>query len=154
MINVAELVDNLVALLRDIPELVAEMEGDSERIYAYHYRYPKESSRAYAILTMPVPGIMVAYDGSFPMPFGSVQTRGYRVNVYMRCRETFAGDRPSGYYVLGQLLENGIPTSAGVPLSQLNVHPSCMQVQVASCQPDEDGERLDYFRHEMIFVEM
>ena len=34
MIDTAELVDNLVATLRDIPELVMEMNGDSERIYA------------------------------------------------------------------------------------------------------------------------
>ena len=46
MINPAELVDNLVALLRDIPELVAEMEGDAERIYAYHDQYPKRASLA------------------------------------------------------------------------------------------------------------
>ena len=35
MINPADLVDHLVAMLRDIPELVAEMNGDSERIFAY-----------------------------------------------------------------------------------------------------------------------
>ena len=60
MINPAELVDNLIALLRDIPELVAEMEGDAQRIFAYHDQYPKRSSLAAAIHEMPAPGIMAA----------------------------------------------------------------------------------------------
>ena len=34
MINPAELVDNLVAMLPAIPDLVVEMDGDPERIYA------------------------------------------------------------------------------------------------------------------------
>jgi hypothetical protein len=41
VINPAELVDNLVALLREHPELVAEMDGDEQRIFAYHDQYPK-----------------------------------------------------------------------------------------------------------------
>ena len=36
MIHPAELVDNLVALLRDVPELVSKMGGDEERIFAAH----------------------------------------------------------------------------------------------------------------------
>ena len=44
MINPAELVDGLVTKLRDIPELVAEMNGDPGRIYAYHDAYPKRIS--------------------------------------------------------------------------------------------------------------
>jgi hypothetical protein len=43
MINPAELVDNLVAMLRSIPDLVAEMDGDPKRIYAYHDHYPKKA---------------------------------------------------------------------------------------------------------------
>jgi len=36
VIHPAELVDNLVALLRDVPELVSKMGGDEERIFAAH----------------------------------------------------------------------------------------------------------------------
>ena len=36
MIVPSEIVDNFVAKLRDIPDLVTEMGGDPERIYAYH----------------------------------------------------------------------------------------------------------------------
>ena len=41
MIDPSEIITNLVAMLRDIPDLVVEMDGDVERIYAYHDSYPK-----------------------------------------------------------------------------------------------------------------
>ncbi|MBX5496672.1 MAG: hypothetical protein IRZ15_15160, partial [Bryobacteraceae bacterium] len=63
MIDTAALVDNLVALLRDIPELVAEMGGDEQKIFAYHDQYPKRASLAAAIHEMPAPGIMAAWQG-------------------------------------------------------------------------------------------
>lgn len=41
MIDASELVNNLVALLREIPDLVTEVGGDPDRICAYHDQYPK-----------------------------------------------------------------------------------------------------------------
>ena len=61
MIDPSILVSSFVALLKDIPDLVTEMGGDPERIYAYHDQYPKRSSLAMAIHKMPVPGIMAAW---------------------------------------------------------------------------------------------
>lgn len=43
MIDPSILINSLVALLKDIPDLVAEMNGDPERINAYHDQYPKRS---------------------------------------------------------------------------------------------------------------
>ena len=56
MINPAELVDNFVSLLRAIPDLVTEMDGDPDRIYAYHDHFPKKASLVHAIHAMPAPG--------------------------------------------------------------------------------------------------
>ena len=42
MIDTSVLVDNLVGILRDIPELVDEVGGDPQRIFAYHDQYPKK----------------------------------------------------------------------------------------------------------------
>ena len=64
MIDTSVLVDNLVAMLRDIPELVEEMGGDPERIYAYHDQYPKKVSLAHAIHQMPAPSIMAVWQGT------------------------------------------------------------------------------------------
>ena len=66
MINTSAPVDNLVAALRDVPDLVADMNCDSDRIYAYHDQYLKRSSLPLAIHQMPAPGIMVAWQGTAP----------------------------------------------------------------------------------------
>ena len=57
MIDPSEIVDALITLLRDIPDLVIEMGGDPERIYAYHDQYPKKVSLTHAIHQMPAPSI-------------------------------------------------------------------------------------------------
>jgi hypothetical protein len=64
MIDTSVLVDNLVAVLRDIPELVEEMGGDPERIFAYHDQYPKNISLAHAIHQMRAPSIMAVWQGT------------------------------------------------------------------------------------------
>ena len=70
MIDTSVLVDNLVATLRDIPDLVEEMGGDPERIYAYHDQYPKKVSLTHAIHQMPAPSIMAVWQGTAPGSFG------------------------------------------------------------------------------------
>jgi len=120
MINPAELVDNLVALLRDIPELVAEMGGDEQRIYAYHDQYPKRPSLAAAIHEMPAPGIMAGWQGTQPSSFGGVDVWRHQVTLYLRARETFDGDPPTAYYRLFRLITKGVPSSIGHTLAERN----------------------------------
>lgn len=154
MINPSELVDNLVALLRDIPELVAEMEGDAERIYAYHDQYPKRSSLAAAIHDMPAPGIMAAWQGTQPASFGGVDVWRHQVTLYLRARETFEGDPPTAYYRLFRLITKGVPASAGVRLLNASVHPSCHPMDLPLVQRQTDAEGLDYFEVPLSFMEM
>ena len=71
MIDTSVLVDNLVATLRDIPDLVEEMGGDPERIYAYHDQYPKKVSLTHAIHQMPAPSIMAVWQGTARASGGS-----------------------------------------------------------------------------------
>ena len=82
MIDPSTLIDSLVALLRDIPELVMEVGGDPERIYAYHDQYPKKSSLALAIHQMPAPGIMAAWQGTAPGSFGGMDVWKHHVVLY------------------------------------------------------------------------
>ncbi len=154
MINPAELVDNLVALLRDIPELVAEMEGDVTRIFAYHDQYPKRASLAAAIHDMPAPGIMAAWQGTQPSNFGGVDVWRHQVTLYLRARETFEGDPPSGYYRLFRLITKGVPASAGVPLINATVHSSCYPMDLPLIQRQTDAEGLDYFEAPLSFMEV
>ena len=153
MIDTSELVNNLVALLRDIPELVAEMGGDASRIYAYHDQYPKRASLAFAIHQMPAPSIMAAWQGTVPGSFGGNDVWKHQVTLYLRSRETFDGDPPTAYYRLFRLINKGVPSSAGAPMLNATVHPSCYPMDVPSIQRATDAEGLDYFEAQLSFVE-
>jgi hypothetical protein len=154
MINPAELVDNLVALLRDIPELVAEMEGDGQRIFAYHDQYPRRASLAATIHEMPAPGIMAAWQGTQPSSFGTVDVWRHQVTLYLRARETFEGDPPTAYYRLFRLITKGVPASLGVLMLNATVHPACHPMDLPLIQRQTDAEGLDYFEAPLSFTEM
>ena len=154
MINPAELIDNLVAMLRDIPELVAEMSVDEQRIFAYHDQYPKRASLAAAIHDMPAPGIMTAWQGTTPGGFGGVDVWNHQVTLYLRARETFDDDPPTAYYRLFRLITKGIPAAVGVPMINATVHPSCYPMDVPAIQRATDAEGLDYFEVSMSFTEI
>lgn len=154
MIDVSELVDNLVLALRDVPELVTEMGGNLERICAYHDQYPKKSSVAVAIHQMPLPSIMVAWQGTVPGTFGGNETWKHQVSLHLRARETADGDPPTAYYRLFRLITKGIPASGDVPMLNTTVHPSCYPMDVPSIQRATDAEGLDYFEVSMTFTEI
>jgi len=154
MINPAELVDNLVALLRAIPDLVAEMEGDPERIYAYHDHYPKKASLAQAIHTMPAPAVMAVWQGTAPGNFGSVDVWKHQVTLYLRARETEENDPPAAYYRLFRLITKGVPARSEVPMLNATVHPSCYPMDLPLIQRQTDAEGLDYFEVIISFTEI
>jgi len=154
VIDPSALIDNVVALLRDIPDLVMEVNGDPERIYAYHDQYPKRSSLALAIHQMPAPSIMVAWQGTTPGTFGGSDVWKHQVTLYLRARETFDGDPPTAYYRLFRSITKGVPSSTGLPLLNSTVHPSCYPMDVPSIQRATDAEGLDYFEVSMSFTEI
>ena len=154
MIDSSVLVDNLVAVLRDIPELVTEMGGDPERIYAYHDQYPKRVSLAHAIHTMPAPSIMAVWQGTQPGSFGGVDVWKHQVTLFLRAKETFTGDPPTAYYRLFRLITKGVPTAAGVEMLNATVHTSCYPMDLPSIQRQTDAEDLDYLEVPLSFTEM
>jgi hypothetical protein len=154
MIDTSQLVDALVGMLRDIPELVMEMGGDPERIYAYHDQYPKRSSLAYAIHQMPAPSIMAAWQGTTPGSFGGNDVWKHQVVLFLRARETFDGDAPTAYYRLFWLITKGVPAAVGAPMINATIHPSCYPMDLPSIQRQTDAEGLDYFEVATTFTEM
>ena len=153
MVPSNELIDNLVQMLRDIPELVVEMNGDGYRIYAYHDQYPKRASLAYAIHQMPTPSIMVAWQGTAPGIFGGVDVWKHQLSLFLRSRETRDTDPPTAYYRLFRLITKGVPESIGVPMLNATVHTSCYPMDLPSIQRATDAEGLDYFEVNMFFTE-
>ncbi len=153
MIDTSELVNNLVVLLRDVPDLVMEMRGDPERIYAYHDQYPKKASLALAIHQMPSPSVMAVWQGTAPGNFGGMDVWKHQVTLYLRARETFGGDPPTAYYRLFRLITKGVPASVGVPMLNATIHPCCYPMDVPSIQRATDAEGLDYFEVVISFTE-
>src|SRR5688572_16307353 len=112
MIDPAEISENLIALLREIPEYIEEMGGDPERIYAYHDGFPARSSLDKAIYEMPVPATMVVWQGTAPGGFGGMEVWEHKFAVIVRVPEPATGsDPPTGYYRLFRLFLKGVPAS-------------------------------------------
>ena len=154
MVDPSVLVDNLVAMLRDIQDLVLEMDGDPERVYAYHDQYPKQSSLAHAIHLMPTPSIMAVWQGTGPGTFGGMDVWKHQITLYLRARETFDGDPPTAYYRLFRLITKGVPASADVAMLNATVHPSCYPMDLPMIQRQTDAEGLDYFEVPITFTEI
>jgi hypothetical protein len=154
VINPAELVDALVAKLRAIPELVAEMEGDAERIRAYHDLYPKRVSLALAIYEMPAPAILVAWQGTTPGSFGAGEAWKHNLSLYLRARETFEGDPPTAYYRLFDRIVNGVPTGSAFKMLYTTIHPACHPMDLPSIERATDEQGTDYFQVTVSFTEM
>jgi len=144
MTNAGELVDNFVELLRQIPELVSEMDGDSSRIGAYHDSFPEASSVENAVHTMQAPGILVVWMGEEPGSIGDLQAYRQKLRVYIRARD---------YYKVCGLLRHGVPTSIGIPLLRATVHPSCLPMDLPRIDRRTDAEQLDYFEVDVGFME-
>ena len=154
MVDPSVLVDNLVGMLRDIQDLVLEMDGDPERIYAYHDQYPKQSSLTHAIHQMPAPSIMAVWQGTGPGSFGGMDVWKHQVTLYLRARETFDGDPPTAYYRLFRLITKGVPASVDVAMLNATVHPSCYPMDLPMIQRQTDAEGLDYFEVPITFREI
>jgi hypothetical protein len=150
MIDASVLVSNLVALLRDIPELVAAL-GSADRIQEYRDRFPDAVSLPYAIHQMPTSSILVAWQGTQPGTLDGVDVWRHQIGIYVRSGEVAA---PTAYPALFRLITKGVPTSVGIQLSNATVHPSCYPMDLPTIQRAADAEGLDYFEVTTTFTEM
>lgn len=153
MINAAAITNALVALLRDIPELVAELNNDATRIFPYHDQYPKKVSLALAIYQMPAPSIMVAWQGTLPGSVGGFEVWKHQFSLFLRAGET-PDNPPTAYYKLFRLITRGVPASSGQPMMNTTVHTSCHPMDVPSISRQTDPEGLDYFEVSLAFTEI
>ncbi len=154
MIDPYDLVNNLVDALRDIPDLVAEMDGDPERIFAYHDAYPKNVSLTHAIHSMPHPGIMAVWQGTQPGSFSGVDVWKHQVTLFLRARAIGENEAPTAYYRLFRLITKGVPACGDQPMLNTTVHPDCYPMDLPMIQRQTDAEALDYFEMPLQFTEI
>src|SRR5512138_402558 len=108
MIDASALLDTLVYLLRDIPDLVAELDGDRERTFAYHDHYPKNVSRTHALYSMPAPSIMAVWQGTQPGSFGGFDVWKHQITLFLRARAVEQDMPPTSYYRLFRVITKGV----------------------------------------------
>ena len=153
MIDPSEIVNNLVAMLRDIPALVTEMGGDPARIYAYHDSYPKNVSLTHALHQMPSPSIMAVWQGTQPGAFGGVDVWKHQVTLFLR-REGRDGDRRHRLLPAVPVDHQGRSDCGGHRDENATVHPSCYPMDLPTIQRQTDAEGLDYFEVPLSFTEI
>ena len=154
MINPSEISDNLVALFRSIPELVAEMEGDPERIQAYHDAYPDRVSAALAMYELSSPGILVIWQGTQPGTFGNSEVWKHQFSLILRARDEWKGEPPAGYYRIFRLLWNGSPDGSAPGLQRAVVHTDCQPADVPTIARATPQEGMDFFEVSVTFTEI
>jgi hypothetical protein len=154
MIDPSVLVNAVVSTLRGIPELVQEMGGDDQKIYAYHDSYPKRVSLTHAVHTIPTPGIMAVWNGTGPSSQGAFDVWKHQVSLYIRSKHEYDGDPAAGYYKLFRLVTKGVPTGQEQPMLYLQAHPNFHPMDVPTIQRQTDAEALDYFEVPLTFTEI
>lgn len=122
MIDPNDIVDALVDVIRDIPEVVQAMGDDSANISGFHGDWPTQPNSSLAILQTNPPSILVVSRGCYEGQLGSMAANKFPVSIFIRPAE---GD--SGEAIATKILQ-GVPSSgdpAGVKFRFLTLHPLC-----------------------------
>ncbi len=163
MIDGRMLVDTLVDALRTVPDLLAAVGDDEEKIYAYHDSYPDSIDIEQARRLMPVPSVMASYGG---LQWGGDSTDPWEHVVQLDLRigretapvegeETPEDETTArGYSRMIRALTKARPAGWDVELIHGSVLASCYPPQVQSIQRQSDREGVDYFEVLMNFREI
>ncbi len=154
MVNPSAIAEALVAALRDIPDLVAEVGGDDQRIYAYHDRFPDRVSLEMAKYEMPAPGVMVAWQGTRPGSRGEFNAWKHQFSIFLRSKAE-TNEPPDGYYKLHRLIMTGVPASGdGQQMQYATIHPDCLPMDdMPDISRQADAAGVDLFEISLSFTE-
>jgi hypothetical protein len=148
MIEACEIVNSLIDLLRDIPELVDEVSGDENRIYAYDDRYPQNENLRKAIHSMKSPSIMVAYRSFGPGSMDEGQPINHKIEICAR-----PGMNRSCHEI-GRLLVDGVPKNQPLPMFTITVLDDLdPMVLETDWEPQEDAEGMEFWMLTISFNE-
>ncbi|MEN6532174.1 MAG: hypothetical protein ABFD89_00830 [Bryobacteraceae bacterium] len=151
MIDPSELVDNLVTKLRLITSLVADVGGVATNIYAYHDSHPTKSSLMAAILQMQHPSVMAVWQGTAPGSIQNMTIWKHQVTLYLRAKEESAAG--TAYCDLFRHIVEGVPTDETLAMLYVEVHASCLPMDIPSISRQTDVEGQDYFEIPLSFTE-
>ncbi len=151
MVDSNDIIDALILLLQDIPELVTALGGDETRIFAYKDAYPESISLRDSIYIQPTPSVMIAFDGRRRDKNGEWPT--IRHDLLAVVRPSSVGD----YASIAALITEGVPASGGgLKICDLTVVSDCLPfgVDLPELQRESDQNGIDYYTLLLSFREI
>jgi hypothetical protein len=155
VISPVDLVDNLVSAMQDVEDLVTAMGGDSDLIYAYHDRYPSQTSLEKARYEMKSPSVMVAWMGL--MNEGGIDPWKHKISIVLRAPCESEDDGLIGYNGLLKLIWNGKKDPDDIdeqPIKYKTILTGCYPMELESFLRQTDGAGIDYFEITVSFTEI
>ncbi len=159
MLNPSPIVDAIVSTLQAIPALAAAMtvtENGAQvcRINAFHYRLGAEFRLAEAIYKMPVPSMLVAWEGTQGGNFNGQTIWKHRFNVYFRMGNAAGLSDPVGYEDLWWTVCNGQPASSPVNIRYMELYPGLDIMDTPSVAHALDEDLMDRFVGTLVLPEL
>jgi hypothetical protein len=154
MVYPGDLTDAITAKLQSIAGLVAILGGDVKRIFPYRRSFPNAVVLMDAIYRMPVPSIMVVWEGTIPGRLNQMEVWKHRFGLYLRFADVVRGDASKGAYDMWEHAINGIPTGTGadgLKLLRTSIHESCYPMDPPAVIPQagqtaDSGTTFEYFK--------
>lgn len=141
MVDTNDIIDALIVLLQDIPDLVEALGDDATKIFAYKDAYPDSVSLRKAIYGQPTPSVMVAFEARRRDKNGEWPT--IRHDLLLSVRPNSVGD----YASIAALVTEGVPTSSGLKICDLEAVSDCLPfgVDLPELQRETDENGIDYY---------
>lgn len=157
MTNIQILQDALVASLRDIPELVSDLGGNTEAIQGLDVQSGMSRSVRESIAQMTDVSLLVAFRGCTPAARGTFERWRFQFTIAMRAPgeyELAQGTHP-GYYALFSHIIDGIPTSqGGLRWLDSTIHPDFDPPIDPVFLPSQDGDGTEFWELGIALLEI
>ncbi len=141
MVDTNDIIDALILLLRDIPDLVKALGDDETRIFAYKDEYPQSISLQQAIYDQSTPSVMLAFQARARASRGDFAT--YRHDILVIIRPSSVAD----YASIAALISEGKPESVGLEICNIDVVDDCdpFGVDLPELRRESDENGIDYY---------
>ncbi|HXP88826.1 MAG TPA: hypothetical protein VN841_29160 [Bryobacteraceae bacterium] len=155
MLNPAVIVDAVVAALQTIADLATAMNGDIERIAAFHDQYGLNVPLALAIHELKAPGVLVAWEGTQAATFNGADILRHQIGIYVRLANQAGRVPPAGYDSIWWTITNGGVNGGAQNIRQIQIIPPTLEIMdTPSVQRHTDADGLDFLIGSFVIPEI
>jgi hypothetical protein len=161
MINPKTILGEWVVALQALPNLVAAIGGDKNRIQFYSenlivFGQQTQNNVRLAMLSMPPGSILIEWNGSGPARLGNMLVFAHRFKLYLRAPEIAS----VGYEDLFNWIVNDTPMGSTLRMLHTNIDPVCepMDFYLPTAERNTvvisaDGATFEYFEIRVPLIE-